>query len=128
MSTCKSSTCKTCPMIMESNTFKSTVTGKVYDCQDIVNCKSENGIYLITCMKCGLQCVGETSVTYQRRMGHYRSDINCKKPDRMVLRHFLKKDHNISDIKVQPIEICPKLETEQETRKFRLQGEDFWMK
>ena len=48
---------KTCDYIKETDTFKSTATGKPYTS---VTCKTECVVYLIECKRCQMQYVGMT--------------------------------------------------------------------
>ncbi len=70
---CNTPKCQSCPLIPQSHTFKSTITGKIYSCHDELDCSSKDIIYLITCKKCGLQYIGETEQTLKRRVDNYRS-------------------------------------------------------
>ena len=61
---CGSVRCKTCSCISQGSTFVSNVTKRSYDVVSpnlSMDCTSENVVYLITCKKCGIQYVGETS-------------------------------------------------------------------
>ena len=55
VSVCGSSRYKTCEHISQGSTFISNVT------KSSMNCTSDNVVYLISCRKCGIQYVGETS-------------------------------------------------------------------
>ena len=63
--------CKTCDHIFVGSTFSSNVTGKSYNVRFTgknVNCGTKNVIYLISCRKCVVQYVGETSQTLHFEM------------------------------------------------------------
>ena len=49
-----------CPVMKESNTFKSTNTKKIYKIKQNVNCDSDWVIYLSTFKRCGGQYVGKS--------------------------------------------------------------------
>ena len=44
-----------------------------------INCKSKNVIYLVTCNKCSLQCVGSTSTELKVRFRNDKSSITTTK-------------------------------------------------
>ena len=63
-SSCKDKRCKTCPTFIKSNRFSSNVTSQVYKVinhtGETLTCHTQNIIYLLTCLGCGVQYVGET--------------------------------------------------------------------
>ena len=96
----------TCPMIIQSNQFKSTMTGKIYQCEHNVDCGSINIIYLITCKKCGIQYVGQPSLRLKDRfVHHYSRDIELSDPNKSVGRHFSQTDHRgLKDMEITVLE------------------------
>ena len=69
----------------------------------MVDCGSENIIYLITCTKCGIQYVGETVNTLRFRMNAHRQSIKDKK-ETLVANHF-NNTCSLDHLSVQPFEI-----------------------
>ncbi len=63
-----------------------------------------NTIYLISCKVCGVQYIGETRATLQRRFYGHRSTVNTHKLDTPVGHHFNLPNHSISDMILQGIE------------------------
>ena len=57
---CKSRRCKTCPILVTTEAFSSSVTGERFKLKLRAYCKTSNVIYLIQCRRCSLQYVGET--------------------------------------------------------------------
>lgn len=117
---CNARTCKTCKCIVEANQFHSTVFDKCFPIDDVLNCNSCNIIYLITCLKCKIQYVGETGNALRDRMNGHRSCVKLNK-DTPVGIHFNSKNHDLSHLSVVPIE---KLKSENLT--FRRSREFFW--
>ena len=107
---CSRKNCKFCPSIITSHTFSSNVTHRKY-CSvihkdiHIVNCKSRNLIYLITCNRCNLQYVGETIQELRRRFSQYGTDIRQGKLDFYVIQHFSSGSCQNSTYSINIIEI-----------------------
>ena len=64
---CGGSRCKTCKHLLVGNSFASNMSGKSYiSPRGSISCGTKNVIYVISCRKCGVQYVGETSQTLKR--------------------------------------------------------------
>lgn len=94
--------CVSCLYIVSSVTFTSRAK-KVYSLKEHFHCKTNNVIYLITCKRCNLQYVGQTSQTIQRRFCDHLSTIKTKK-DLTLSKHFNLADHSVHDISLMVIE------------------------
>ena len=76
---CGSARCKEfCPRFLPSEFVYSASLDRYFPCinldfPNIVNCKSQNVIYLITCAKCFLQYVGQTCVIIGTRFCTHRA-------------------------------------------------------
>ena len=71
---CGGSRCKTCKHLVVGNSFASNVTGKSYNIscpRGSIRCGTKNVIYVISCRKCGVQYVGETSQTLRARFNNH---------------------------------------------------------
>src|ERR1051325_1102470 len=95
--------CKTCRIICVSDVFCSTHFDKSFRLKEDLNCSSSNVVYLITCLKCKIQYVGETVRPLRERINNHRSCINVNR-DTPIGIHFNSIDHNRSDLQVIPIE------------------------
>src|SRR6218665_4043554 len=84
---CNSPRCHTCQDITMTKHFRSTYTRRSYTIKDTLDCKSRNIIYLITCKKCNMQYVGETSRRLSERLCNHKSNIKLKK-DTPIAAHF----------------------------------------
>jgi hypothetical protein len=67
--------------------FSSTHTGEKIIIYCNANCKTENIIYLLEYVICGLQYIGETKQQLSKRFNGHRSDGNCKS-DLPLSRHW----------------------------------------
>ena len=61
-----------------SHSFSSNVSGRHYNVignQPTMTCDTDNVIYLISCGRCGIQYVGETSQILRKRMNNHRNRL-----------------------------------------------------
>ncbi len=127
---CESRNCKTCNLLHEVNTFRSSCTNQVYPVSnstgDTLTCGSENIIYLITCSICKWQYVGETGATLRGRMNGHRNGIKNNNTT-YLYRHFKEYGHGLSSFTVQIIEKVPDSGDKDKDKQVRLQRELFWM-
>ena len=89
VSPCGASRCKTCPYLITSCTYESNVTNRSYNVinhsDENLSCKSQNVIYLLSCLRCNMQYVGETVIPLNKRINiHRTSKVGC---DHMI-DHF----------------------------------------
>jgi len=118
---CNSPRCHTCQDITMTKHFRSTYTRRSYTIKDTLDCKSRNIIYLITCKKCNMQYVGETSRRLSERLCNHKSNIKLKK-DTPIAAHFNERGHTIHHLSITPIE---KIKTNR--RYTRLERELHWI-
>ena len=89
-----------------------------------INCGSKNIIYLITCRKCNLQYVGETSRTLRERATDHRSNI-CTHKKTPIGLHFNSDNHTYKDLEIVAIEkVSESIQNNIVT--IRKQREEFW--
>ena len=131
---CNNARCKTCPNLITSSSINSNVTGKIFNAvnlsSDIVNCHSQNLVYMLICKKCNLQYVGETTIPLHKRINiHRTSKSGCEN----FINHF-NSNCKGSGFNIQILE---KLEgsgynalheVDDVKRKVRLSCEDKWIK
>ena len=112
--------CATCPHMTSGNDFHSSNLKKYFPLKNNVNCSSRNIIYLITCNKCHIQYVGETSNPLHTRLNAHRYDIKHNKPTPIAI-HFNSPNHDLTDLKITPIEILT-----NNNKNLRLKRETYW--
>lgn len=131
---CKSKRCQTCPKLIQSKYFTSNVTNRKYEMinhtNEIITCKSQNLVYLLTCEGCNIQYVGETTIALHERMNiHRTSKSGCE--------HFIEHFSDVCSGTSFSIQVIEKLSGDGydelrevccEMRDKRLEREDFWMK
>ena len=76
--------------LKETNCFTSTSTRRTYPITQILGCKSENVIYLVTYKKCNVQYVGSTSNEFKIRFRNHKSSMTTKKRTCEVAINFSK--------------------------------------
>ena len=127
ISKCNRKNCLTCPIFKPDPIFRSSVTGKTYKVigPGDWSCSTSNVVYLVTCQRCGLQYVGETSQALRKRMNNHRANIKSLKPQ-FLYKHFTSDGHRLEDMFVQPIESIVVAPNEQaSTYSKRLEREEF---
>ena len=97
---CQQPRCKACAHMKMDTTFCSTTTCQNFWVKATVDCCSRNIVYLIKCKKCAVQYVGETENALRVRLTGHRSNINHKRKDRPVAKHFYQPDHSIYNLTI----------------------------
>ena len=101
---CTRKSCVTCRVMVETNTFSSTKTGRKYKVRHQANCRSSWIIYLISCRhpQCGKQYVGKSrNALYKRHYGH-RAQFKNKISE--LGKHFHNDEHGVGNVKIQIID------------------------
>ena len=127
------SDCMTCPSLNRNPHISSFVTGRIYPIRDIslssIHCKLQNYVYLLTCLSCGVQYVGESIVPVNLRMNvHRKGKSGCE----ILIDHF----SNVCPGANFSIDILEKLpgngykngSIDAQMRKYRLERKDYWIK
>ena len=142
VSKCTSKRCKEfCPRFVPSDRVYSFSLDRYFDCINkefpkVVNCKSQNLIYLITCSKCFLQYVGETSSVVGIRFGMHRACMSGKPYAGQCKRladHFTSGPCKGADHFIQIIENwsgnghLPNGKVDEEEKIRRWKQEDSWI-
>ena len=68
------------------------------------NCDSTNGIYCIVCSKCNKLYVGETRLSFRKRINIHRLDVQLKK-DTAVATHFNSGSCRATHLRVLYLEV-----------------------
>ena len=113
--------CKLCSYINPEKELKSTVTKEVVKCKSDFSCTTIGVIYLVTCNKCKIQYIGQTTRKFNTRMKEHITSIK-KSEDTVIGKHFNTVGHSLDNFTVQIIEkVCP-----NETH-ILLERERFWI-
>src|SRR5215469_7493688 len=120
---CTSIKCKSCNYIVECSSFQCNSTKKVYKLKQNFSCKTTKVIYLITCNRCNMQYVGQTSGTLGNRLSQHLSCIRNKNSTPIGL-HFNLPNHNISDFRIHAIE---QIKSDTNIKQTLEKRESFWL-
>lgn len=102
---CGSTRCLTCKFhAYNCDSFTSSTFNANFYFSESYTCKTSNIIYLITCVKCNKQYIGETSRCLSDRLTDHRSCILNKKQTPVAI-HFNEHGHSLTrDLKAITIE------------------------
>ena len=109
MTKCKKG-CIICPFILEDK--KITANNFTWKINRHINCESRNLIYMIRCMKCHLNYIGESERTLKDRISEHVGYIRTKKQHQATGFHFNLPGHGLEHMKVTGIELVKKMDTQ----------------
>ena len=90
-----------------------------------LTCHSKNVIYLITCNRCEVQYVGQTSQKIKDRINGHINHIKKNDLSTFLVNHFNNIDHDISDVKVSIIDYI----TDETDKTHKLSElENYWIR
>lgn len=124
---CNNPVCLTCKHHARSTVtrFSSSTFGSSHHVTGTLTCKTNNIVYLISCVRCNIQYVGETSRCLSERLTDHRSNIKNKKKTPIAI-HFNLPGHSVfRDLKAIAIEKISDTENPLFQRK---QYEALWQK
>ena len=116
-----------CNVIKEAKTFRSNSTKEWYKIRQHINCSSKNVIYLVACLKCGIQAVGKAT-HFGKRISNYITHIGKKRDTCCTNKHFYgTPSHSIEDFSITGIARLENPPTDPEELKLRLwEFEGYW--
>ena len=133
---CNNRSCKSCNILENAGvSFKSAISSRSYPISDKdipMDCKTNNVIYLISCSRCQVQYVGQTSQSFNRRMSQHRSNIKLAKNRNSLLAQHFNGDFGCHSehftYKIIERILPDKNSTKEELTRKRKNRETFWMK
>ena len=99
--------------------------GGVLDAGNQKNCDSTNGIYCIVCSKCNKLYVGETGLSFRKRINIHRADVRLKK-DTAVATYFNSWSCRATHLRVLYLEVLKNTGDITLNRIGRLEAERKW--
>jgi hypothetical protein len=106
---CNTTRCRYCPKLNKTGSIESRTTGASFECMKNISCRSSNVIYCVTCKRCNMQYVGQTSLRVKDRFVHHFLDIEKGDKLKSLGRHFSQRDHNgVNDLEISVLEFIKK--------------------
>ena len=96
--------CSICPYIKSQKIVTSTSNSKKVDLHQHHTCDDNNIIYIMECLKCKLQYIGETEQTVRKRFLQHRGYVRRQETDKATGHHFSQPGHNMSDMSISVLE------------------------
>ena len=121
MHRCKDN-CKICPYVNTCKVVKATHTDKIVPLSKEYNCKTKNIVYLVQCLKCKDQYIGESKATLEKRFGQHIGYVNNNDQRQATGRHFNSDAHLLSDMTITVLE---SINTQDEA--YRKRRESHWI-
>ena len=124
------SKCRYCPKLNTTGVITSKSTGRKYIAKNNFTCQSNNLIYCIECLSCGIQYVGQT---YRRIMdrfqGHFHSITNKRDAENTLINsHFNQRGHKgLDDISIYVLDFIHVSPTDSRAKSLRLKIEQNWI-
>jgi len=118
-----------CPIpaiFLKKDKFYSTTTKRTYIKHHIGNCTTKNVIYMLTCIICNHQYVGQTKRQLRIRIGEHLADIRHSR-DSPVALHFNKELHSVNSLRCEIIESLKGNPEEDTSKTLRDRREQFWI-
>ena len=100
----KCNSCVYCHYIMTGDKVKFTATKYIHHITTQITCNTSNLIYLITCIKCEMQYVGETYKRLKDRFLQHQGYVRSNKITKATGQHFNLPGHSLSDMRITAIE------------------------
>ena len=121
MHKCKQN-CNICPYVNTCKLVKSTYTDKVVHLSREYNCQSKNLVYLVQCLKCKDQYIGETKKTLNFRFTQHIGYVHRNDQRQATGRHFNSDGHLLSDMSITVLETINTLD-----EAYRKRRESHWI-
>ena len=102
----KCNKCVVCPFVHECKFLKSSHGVYSVNINKPVNCETSNVVYLVECIKCKSQYVGQTGREFKARMKEHLGYIRNKKISEPTGQHFNLPGHDISMFRASILEVC----------------------
>ncbi len=113
--------CNVCPYIKKTKTFTSNHSKQSFPLKGLFTCATTGVIYLVSCLKCNKQYVGQTGRKFYLRAMEHLNSIYHK--TNTIGIHFSSPLHNHNDFIVLIIEkVLPN------SVNLRLEREEYWIK
>jgi hypothetical protein len=110
--TYKCGKCTMCTHVQEGNSFKDS-NNRIYRTRGHISCDTKYVIYLLSCRKCQVHYVGQTSKDIKTRVYQHLGDIRRKEKKKTVATHFNLPGHNLRDVSITGIGLASRSTSER---------------
>ena len=100
----KCNNCVYCHYIMTGQHVKFTASNHHHTITTNITCTTRNIIYLITCLKCLMQYVGETDRRLKDRFLEHQGYVRNQNLSKATGQHFNLPGHSLSDMQITALE------------------------
>ena len=100
----KCNNCPVCPYIKTDKMIKAHGSDCKVELTKRYTCQSKNLVYVISCSKCGVQYVGETEKSLQKRFSQHLGYVRNDHLNKATGQHFNLPGHSIDNMQVSVIE------------------------
>ena len=99
---CSSPRCSLHPFLKEGTEIISTKNGRSFPVHGSLSCCSPSVIYVITCKRCNVQGVGETSAPHSRPKVYLNAALGLALPARStkIEQHLAEPGHTVDDVEI----------------------------
>ena len=112
--------CSICSYIKVTKECKSNKTGEIVEMTGAFTCKTKGVVYMTSCLKCGIQYIGQTTKKFNERLKQHVYNIKNGKEANGI--HFTSRGHSLDDFRAQILEkVMPS------TTAYLLQREEYWI-
>ena len=95
-------------------------TGETIEMTGSFTCKTKGVVYMTSCLKCGIQYIGQTTKKFNERLKQHIYNIKNGKEANGI--HFTSKGHSLDDFRAQVLEKVMPSNTA-----YLLQREEYWI-
>ena len=99
---CGSHSCRTCQLLETGKVARATASQEVVEINAEVNCQDSDVIYLITCLHCKEQYIGETKHKLSVRFSQHQGYVKSR--EQTTGKHFSGRGHDILDMRITILE------------------------
>ena len=82
--------CELCKLMKKTSSFKKRNSDETYHIHQVLNCNSQNTVYVIECNQCWKQYTGSSKTTFCYRANNYKSTHRKSENKKQISKEVLK--------------------------------------
>ncbi len=122
---CGKSRCGTCKHINDRKEVTSSTTGYGIKLKFDCTCETKNVVYMLSCVKCGMQYIGETKRSLRQRFGEHKNSVKKNNLNTVLVKHFNQIGHTYDDMSILVLHV---IEENQDGKYRHTQCEDYYIR